>query len=73
MATRSRYFHLKVKMDNAAFFREPAEVADILTKLKIDMQNWGQFAKQDTGVLHDSNGNIVGSWWVTGPAKNKEE
>jgi hypothetical protein len=47
-------FHLQMTCDNAAFGDEPgAEVARILIEL---------FFEQDTGILHDENGNAVGTW-----------
>lgn len=54
-------FHLQMTCDNAAFGDEPgAEVARILAELAGKVS--GGFFDRDTGILHDENGNAVGTW-----------
>lgn len=54
-------FHLEMTCDNAAFGDEPgAEVARILTELAAKVARG--FFERDTGILHDENGNAVGTW-----------
>lgn len=60
-------FTVAMQCDNAAFGEEPgAEVARILTELARKVS--AGFYHQDTGVLHDENGNTVGVWDWSGEA-----
>lgn len=58
-----------MRMDTAAFFdidgsRDGMEPARILHRLAEDIEATG-ITGGETGVLHDHNGNLVGSWRAT--------
>lgn len=59
---------IRIEMDNAAFADANGfEAARILRQVaeRIEARD---IKPEDTGPLHDANGNRVGSWHVTGEA-----
>lgn len=60
---------MDVKMDNAAFKDDPSELARIL--LDVAARVDGQQGPVN-GLLHDSNGNLVGSWAIKAQMSGSE-
>jgi hypothetical protein len=53
--------HIQISTENAAFKENPNEIRAILEDLSYTLQN---SKPGDSGSIHDSNGNTVGSWSI---------
>ncbi len=56
-------FKTEFNLDNAAFEDNPPETAAVLRRIA-EKVNYLAPKQEDSGLVHDSNGNTIGEWHI---------